>query len=41
MAQGTRQYSVVACMGKESKKSVYTHECIIDSFSCTPETNTL
>ena len=34
------QYSVMAYMGKESKKRVNIHLSIIDSLCCTPETNT-
>ena len=41
IAQGLTQYSVMAYMGKESKKKrVDTCICITDSLCCTPETNT-
>ena len=36
LAQETTQYSVMAYMGKESKK---VDTCITDSLCCTPETN--
>ena len=34
------QYSVMACMGKESKKRVDICMCLTDSLCCTAETNT-
>ena len=34
------QYSVMAYMGKESKKRMDICICITDSLCCTPETNT-
>ena len=34
------QFSVISCMGKESKRSGYICICIIDSLCCTAETNT-
>ena len=38
------QYSVIVCMGKESKKKkrvdACINVCVSDSLYCTPETNT-
>ena len=37
-AQETTQYSMVTCMGEESKKRV--NICITDSLCCTADTDT-
>ena len=39
-AKNSTRYSVMAYMGKESKKRVEMCKCITDSLCCTPETNT-